>query len=118
MHGQVEELVKNYRKIDIMWFDYSFDQYSGEKWKVSKRVEMVRKNQLGIIIDNRLETHEGSSSKQRIIGSIGDLKLRNKVFRMGHLLTNTTIRFHGKPVSHSMENGFTQNWIITGNYLD
>ena len=32
MHGQVEELVKNYGKLDIMWFDYSFDDYSGDKW--------------------------------------------------------------------------------------
>lgn len=31
MHGQVEELVKNYGKIDIMCFDYSFDDYNGEK---------------------------------------------------------------------------------------
>ncbi|MGK7394659.1 MAG: alpha-L-fucosidase [Candidatus Cyclobacteriaceae bacterium M3_2C_046] len=54
MHNQVEELVTNYGKIDIMWFDYSFGDYKGEKWKASELVEMVRKHQPGIIIDNRL----------------------------------------------------------------
>ena len=74
MHGQVEELVKNYGKIDIMWFDYSFDEYSGEKWKAGKLVEMVRKHQPGIIMDNRLETHEGSSSRQRMVKYMGDFE--------------------------------------------
>lgn len=72
MHGQVEELAKNYGKLDIMWFDYSFDEYNGEKWKAKELVQMVRKYQPGIILDNRLEIHEGSSSKQRMVSSLGD----------------------------------------------
>ena len=31
MHGQVRELLTNYGKIDLMWFDYSFDDMTGEK---------------------------------------------------------------------------------------
>ncbi len=54
MHNQVEELVTEYGKIDIIWFDYSFGEYTGEKWKASELVRMVRKHQPGIIIDNRL----------------------------------------------------------------
>ncbi|NJN25854.1 MAG: alpha-L-fucosidase [Cyclobacteriaceae bacterium] len=54
MHKQVEELVTNYGKIDIMWFDYSFEAYQGEKWKASELVQMVRKYQPGILVDNRL----------------------------------------------------------------
>jgi alpha-L-fucosidase len=68
MHGQVEELVKNYGKIDIMWFDYSFGDYNGEKWKAKELVEMVRKYQPGIILDNRLEAHTG----QKAISTLGD----------------------------------------------
>jgi len=45
LHGQVKELTTNYGKLDIMWFDYSFDDYSGEKWKAKELVDMVRKNQ-------------------------------------------------------------------------
>ena len=74
MHGQVEELVKNYGKLDIMWFDYSFDEYSGEKWKAKELVNMIHKYQPDIIMDNRLQTHEGSSSKQRMIGGLGDFE--------------------------------------------
>jgi len=55
LHGQVEELCKNYGKIDIFWFDYSYDEYSGEKWRATELVRMVRKYQPDVIIDNRLE---------------------------------------------------------------
>lgn len=74
MHGQVEELVKNYGKLDIMWFDYSFKEYSGEKWKAKELVQMVRKYQPEIILDNRLEIHEGSSTKMRMVGTLGDFE--------------------------------------------
>jgi len=74
MHGQVEELVKNYGKLDIMWFDYSFDDYSGEKWKAKELVKMIRKYQPTIILDNRLQANAGSSSKQRMIGELGDFE--------------------------------------------
>ncbi len=74
MHGQVEELVENYGKIDIMWFDYSFDEYSGSKWKAKELVKMVRSYQPDIILDNRLQTHEGSSSAKRMVGLLGDFE--------------------------------------------
>lgn len=56
-HGQVKELVTNYGKIDIMWFDFSYDDMTGEKWEATRLVEMIRKIQPGIIIDNRLTQH-------------------------------------------------------------
>lgn len=74
MHGQVEELVTNYGKLDIMWFDYSFDDYAGEKWKANELVSMIRKYQPDIILDNRLNINEGTSSKQRLLQTIGDFE--------------------------------------------
>jgi alpha-L-fucosidase len=74
MFGQVEELTKNYGKLDIMWFDYSFDDYSGEKWKAKELVKMIRKNQPSIILDNRLQVYEGVSSKLRTISELGDFE--------------------------------------------
>ena len=58
MHGQVKELVTNYGQIDIMWFDFSYDDMEGEKWEATKLVEMVRSIQPNILIDNRLTLHD------------------------------------------------------------
>lgn len=35
MHGQVKELVTNYGKLDLLWFDFSYDDMTGEKWKAT-----------------------------------------------------------------------------------
>lgn len=55
MHNQIRELCTNYGRLDILWFDYSYGEMSGEKWAATKLVNMVRDLQPGIIIDNRLE---------------------------------------------------------------
>ncbi len=63
MHNQIREICTNYGKIDLMWFDFSYDDMEGEKWQATKLINMVRELQPGVIIDNRLEVNsEGSSS--------------------------------------------------------
>ena len=57
LHGQVKELCTNYGKIDIMWFDFSYDDMSDETWKAKELVEMIRSYQPDVIIDNRLEAN-------------------------------------------------------------
>lgn len=54
MHNQVRELMTNYGKIDIVWFDFSYADMTGEKWRATDLVKMIRTLQPGIIIDNRL----------------------------------------------------------------
>ncbi len=54
VRSQVEELLTNYGKIDIIWFDFSYDEMRGEAWKATELVKMVRRLQPGILIDNRL----------------------------------------------------------------
>lgn len=55
MHNQVREIVTNYGKIDLLWFDFSYDNLCGEKWRATELVKMVRKYQPDVIMDNRLE---------------------------------------------------------------
>ncbi len=55
MHAQVRELCENYGTIDILWFDFSYDDMRGPAWKAAELVDMVRSLQPQVIIDNRLE---------------------------------------------------------------
>ncbi len=55
LHGQVRELLTNYGRLDIMWYDFSYGEMFGEKWEATKLVKMVRELQPWIILDNRLE---------------------------------------------------------------
>jgi alpha-L-fucosidase len=54
LHGQVRELLTNYGQIDIIWFDFSYDNMAGETWKAAELVGMARSLQPHILIDNRL----------------------------------------------------------------
>lgn len=93
MHGQVKELVTQYGKLDIMWFDYSFDDYSGEKWKARELVDMVRKYQPGIILDNRLEAHVGLTAGKRNISLLGDFETPEQGIPDGPILDQ-----YGNPI--------------------
>lgn len=55
MHGQIEELLTNYGKIDILWFDFSYDKLKGEAWQPEKILAMLKKYQPWALIDNRME---------------------------------------------------------------
>jgi len=68
VHSQVRELMTQYGKIDILWYDGAWP-HSGEAWEAKRLNRMVRSRQPQIIINNRsgipgdLETPE-----QRIQG--------------------------------------------------
>ena len=55
MHKQIREICTNYGKLDLLWFDFSYDDLNGEAWRATDLVNMVRELQPGVIIDNRLE---------------------------------------------------------------
>ena len=40
MHGQVRELCENYGKLDILWFDFAYDDMRGEKWRAAELADM------------------------------------------------------------------------------
>lgn len=68
MHNQVEELVTNFGKIDILWLDFSYDDMKGEKWEATKLINMIRKHQPHIIINNRLGGRMESDSPEVYAG--------------------------------------------------
>lgn len=53
MFGQVKEILTNYGKIDVIWFDGQFEHKPAD-WKVQELAAMVRQLQPGIKINDRL----------------------------------------------------------------
>ncbi|MEG0767524.1 MAG: alpha-L-fucosidase, partial [Clostridia bacterium] len=70
MRNQVRELLTNYGKIDVLWFDFSYSQNHGtgdrtwmkgkgkDDWEAEELLKMVRSLQPGIIVDNRTEIEQ------------------------------------------------------------
>ncbi len=70
MRNQVTELLTNYGKIDILWFDFSYSNRVPPKgqewmkgkgkddWEAEELIALARKLQPGIIIDNRTELEQ------------------------------------------------------------
>lgn len=68
MRNQVTELLTNYGKIDVLWFDYSYDKQPGfpawmqgkgkNDWEAEALIATARKLQPGIIIDNRTQIEQ------------------------------------------------------------
>ena len=69
MRNQMTELLTNYGKIDILWFDFSYSNNNppekpwlrgkGKKdWEAEELIATARKLQPGIIIDNRTEIEQ------------------------------------------------------------
>ena len=52
-HGCVEELMSNYGKIDILWFDVSWPLPDAEAWESQKMIDRARELQPQIIVNNR-----------------------------------------------------------------
>jgi alpha-L-fucosidase len=63
LYGQTRELMTQFGKIDIVWFDFSYPgrEYKGlpgkgrDDWQSEKLLKMVRELQPHIIVDNRLD---------------------------------------------------------------
>ena len=57
MRDQVRELLTNYGKIDIMWFDFTYPRPDGkcaEDWEAEKLLALIRELAPHIIIDDRM----------------------------------------------------------------
>jgi alpha-L-fucosidase len=55
LHAEVKELVSNYGPVDILWWDYSAQDFQGEEaWRAFELLSAVRARQPKIIMNNRL----------------------------------------------------------------
>jgi alpha-L-fucosidase len=54
MHKQVKEIVSNYGPLDVLWWDWSSQETQGESWRAAELMDMVRRYQPEIIMNNRL----------------------------------------------------------------
>ena len=64
LHGQVRELLTNFGRIDIIWFDFSYpdrgpDGKGRDDWQSERLLAMVRELQPHIIVNNRLDLGSG-----------------------------------------------------------
>ena len=55
LHSQVNELVSNYGPVDILWWDYSAQDFQGQAaWRAFDLMDAVRAKQPHVIMNNRL----------------------------------------------------------------
>lgn len=58
MKDQVTELLTNYGKIDIIWFDFSYEGRGRESWDSEGLLKLAKTLQPGIIVDDRLDLND------------------------------------------------------------
>jgi len=73
LHGQTRELLTQFGKIDILWFDFSYPKPDGtgkgrDDWQSEKLVKLIRQLQPHVIIDDRLD-----------LPGVGDIKTPEQV---------------------------------------
>jgi alpha-L-fucosidase len=104
LHGQARELLTQFGKVDVMWYDFSYSKSDWgwskgkgkDDWQSEKLLAMTRELQPGIIVNDRLE-----------IG--GDIKTPEQYQPRGWLTVD------GKPVVWEACQTFSGSW---GYYRD
>lgn len=84
LHRQTREILSNYGKIDILWYDFSYPGSEGgkghEDWDSQNLVELIRSIQPEILLNNRLDlpgsgdiiTPEQSTPENPIVDESGN----------------------------------------------
>ena len=75
MHTQIRELLTGYGKLDIMWFDFSYNEMKKDKWGAETIRDMIDAYQPDMITDNRMEEdgiYPGSIMEEHPSRTAGD----------------------------------------------
>ena len=74
VHDQIRELLTNYGRIDVLWFDGAWP-HTAEEWGAHQIIRMARKLQPNILINNRLDTNgiigDFGTPEHRIVAETG-----------------------------------------------
>ena len=73
VHGQVSELLSNYGRIDVIWFDGAWP-HPATHWQSRALVRAIRRLQPGILINNRLGSDTGGAfggGRSKKLGDFG-----------------------------------------------
>ncbi len=71
-HGQIEELCKNYGKVDIFWFDGL--RGNAEDWHARKIVDKIKQWQPDALINNRLGVEGNMGTPEQSVGGFNRAK--------------------------------------------
>jgi alpha-L-fucosidase len=66
MFGQVRELLTNYGRIDLLWFDGGWER-TAEEWRADELVRMIRQLQPDIVINDRLPGHGDYETPEQFV---------------------------------------------------
>ncbi len=64
LHGCVRELMTNFGKIDIMWFDGG--EHPAEVWRSEELIAMIRELQPGIVINDRAQVPQDITTPEQV----------------------------------------------------
>jgi len=73
LHGQTKELLTEYGKVDIIWFDFSvppsekFSEKGKDVWQSEKLIKTVRELQPGILINDRLQIDQDIKTPEQFM---------------------------------------------------
>lgn len=59
LHGQTRELLTQFGKVDILWYDFSYQGKGKDAWRSEELLQTIRELQPGIILDDRLDLDHG-----------------------------------------------------------
>lgn len=59
LHGQTRELLTEFGKVDILWYDFSYKDKGKDAWQSERLLKTIRELQPGIILDDRLDLPYG-----------------------------------------------------------
>jgi hypothetical protein len=72
VHGQVRELLTNYGKVDVLWFDGGWE-HTPEEWDAPGLIAMIRQLQPDIVVNDRLPGQGDYGTPEQVIpeGGLG-----------------------------------------------